>query len=461
MEIYTDKDIALLEENIDSINDKIQEIKYKTFDPKKEEMDAILKVVLDYVEKNKRKVYGGTAHNAVIKHKNKIDAFYKDTDIPDIDIYSPEPLVDIMTIANQLVDLGYTDIEAREAQHKDTYSLFVKRTNYLDVSYVPKNIFNRMPFIEIDNIYYIHPYFAMIDYYRMLNDPMTSYFRIGKSFKRLKLLQRHFPINKLEKKVKTIEKPNEDTEKVLNEIFTFLKNKESTILVGDYAYNYFLKESNLKESFLSELPISRYDFISADYKNDGIELIKLLRSKFGDGKIKVAEYYPFFQFFGYNSIISFNDKPVCRIYHHNDKCLTYQDVKLGKDFIRIASFNLIAMYYMTHMMYARTNKNKEKKCNMNTYLSHLFMMRNNYLKKNKKTIFDTSPFEEFTIKCIGKTLEPAMEFAKRIKERKSKGKPLIWTYRPLENRKEAEQNYIYGNLSGNIINNPKNLQLTK
>tara|TARA_Y100000768_G_C23938819_1_gene664010 strand:+ start:643 stop:927 length:285 start_codon:yes stop_codon:yes gene_type:complete len=55
MEIYTNTDIKLLEQNIDEMNDKIQNIKYEIFDPTKTEMDQILNIVLDYVKTKKEK----------------------------------------------------------------------------------------------------------------------------------------------------------------------------------------------------------------------------------------------------------------------------------------------------------------------------------------------------------------------------------------------------------------------
>jgi hypothetical protein len=455
MEIYTNTDIKLLEQNIDEIHDKIQNIKYEIFDPTKTEMDQILNIVLDYVKKKKRKIYGGTAHNEIIKNINKEDSFYKNSDIPDIDIYSYEPIIDIMKVANILAEKGFVDIEGREAQHKDTYSLFVKRVNYLDVSYVPKNIYNRMPYIEINKLYYIHPTFAMIDFYRMLNDPLTSFFRIEKSFKRLILLQKYFPIQKIKKPILYSFETNETHQEALNLVFDFLKENTDNIILGEYSYNHFVKTSEINAPYIKELEITRYDFISANYINDGKKLIKMLREKYKD-KIKVKEYYPFFQFFGFNATITLNDIPIARIYHHNNKCLAY----ITKNKLKLASFNLLVLFYLIHYIYARTNKIKNKMENMDIFISHLFQMRNYFLKKNNKTIFDKTPFEEFIIECIGETIEPMMEFNKRVKLRKSKGKPLIWSYKPTkDNIKEPDQTYIFSNYSGNPINNPKNLKL--
>jgi hypothetical protein len=298
----------------------------------------------------------------------------------------------------------------------------------------------------------------------MLNDPLTSYFRIEKSFKRLALLQKHYPVKLLKEPISQFKVTNDKKDKVkevIDFVLDFLKDNTDTILIGDYAYNYFNKESNLKKDYIKELDINRLDFIMAEYVRDGKKLIKILREKFGENKIKVIEFYPFYQFTGSSAIISYDGISICRFYHHNDKCLTFQNIKYDKSTLQIGTFNLVVMFYMIHMINARVNKEKEKMHNMNVYISHLFQMRNHYLKSNKKNIFDDTPFVEFTIKCVGETMEPSMERTHRIKDKLAKGKRPFWTYRPENDKKEPESNYIYDNTSGNMVNNPKNLRLAK
>ncbi|AYV78950.1 MAG: hypothetical protein Edafosvirus58_1, partial [Edafosvirus sp.] len=101
---------------------------------------------------------------------------------------------------------------------------------------------------------------------------------------------------------------------------------------------------------------------------------------------------------------------------------------------------------------------------MNMYFafcSHLIEMRNYYLEKNKKTIFDNTLFQEFVIDCIGKTMMPAHERQLLIEERKKKNKPYTFRYEPSDKNKDiSASNYVFANSSGNAINNPKNLKLS-
>ncbi len=50
---------------------------------------SINQIVMEYIKKHKRKIYGGFAQNQLVKRANPKDAFYKENERPDIDFYSP------------------------------------------------------------------------------------------------------------------------------------------------------------------------------------------------------------------------------------------------------------------------------------------------------------------------------------------------------------------------------------
>ena len=67
MNIFREEDITLLDNEIESIKDKIESITLEKFDPTLKEMKAVMKIVLDFVKRKKRKIYGGFAMNELIK----------------------------------------------------------------------------------------------------------------------------------------------------------------------------------------------------------------------------------------------------------------------------------------------------------------------------------------------------------------------------------------------------------
>ena len=164
MELITNKDMKLIKENLDNINKSIKKKIIDIFEPTVANRKKIYNFIKSYIKDNERKIYGGYTLNELIKLKNKKDKIYDFDDFPDIDFYSYDPNSDIINICNKIYDMGFKKVNGREAKHKNTYSIFVNYELYCDITYVPKNIYNRMPFIEIEVINYIHPHFMVIDY---------------------------------------------------------------------------------------------------------------------------------------------------------------------------------------------------------------------------------------------------------------------------------------------------------
>jgi hypothetical protein len=93
-------------------------------------------------------------------------------------------------------------------------------------------------------------------------------------------------------------------------------------------------------------------------------------------------------------------------------------------------------------------------------VSKLIDVKTEYLKLNKKNIFDDTLFREFTVNCIGSTIQPEREMLIRYESHREKNKRAYFQYDPSAKVKEAETTWLFGNYSGNIIINPKNLILS-
>ena len=476
MSIYKQTDVDLLKDNWDNIIDAITRKKMEIFEPTGKEKDSVMLLLLNFIKEKKRKIYGGYALNALVELKDKKDAIYKDIDSPDIDFYSPEPIKDLIELCNILHDKGFKYINGKEAMHKETYSIYVNYVLYCDISYVPKNIYNKMPFKEIDGINYIHPSFMSIDYLRMLTDPLVSYWRIDKGFKRFCLLQKHYPLVHNVGPIE-IENSNEKIDYALNTIYDFLINKKTCINVGLYAYNYFLHESGILQSKkpdkkFSYLDTPYYEFISSNYRDDARELLSILKVKFPSGSIRHEESYPFFQFVGYSVTIYHEDDVIAIIYHNNNKCLPFMNVKALKftksgaiedknesNKITLGTFALTILFALIASTKARTNDDEDTKNLSNAIISHVTEMRKYYFEKNNKNMFDNTIFKDFVIECIGDTIMPDREKRLLIEQRKKSGKRYMFMYDPSTDKREGEINVNFSNSSGNPIRKEKNLKL--
>lgn len=482
MALYKQGDIELLAENWDNILANVETERQLFLEPTLEEMKEVHEIVLDFVRTSKRKIYGGYALNLLVKDKNKKDAIYKDNKIPDVDFYSPDPIGDLMKLCNILHSKGYKAVAGREAMHQETYSLSVNYVLYCDLSYVPRNIYNKMPFIEINKLQVIHPHFMCIDYLRMLTDPLISYWRFEgdlKSYRRFFLLQKHYPFPKPKAEIK-LNKVSPTIQTALDIIFTYLVNRQTVIVTGLYAYNYYVYESKISESNKNTtenlVQVPYYEFISSDYRNDFFELMQNLKSNVvvPIDRLTSTEFYPFFQFSGHSVEIYIDKQLICRIFNNNKKCLPYLDLpaikfnmnensieKHKKYTIRIAPFPLTLLFALIQIMKARTNDNNEVKNLGYQIVGNLLSVRSFYFENFNKNYLDDTPFKEFIAKCIGDTIQPERQRRLLIESRKKKNKRYTFTYEPADGVKEPSTNYEFANSSGNPINNPKNLKLSE
>lgn len=482
MELYNLKDVELVDKEIDSITDEIERKKLDIFEPTRAEIMEANKIVMDFVKEHKRKIYGGYAQNKTIIAKNPEDAFYGPDEIPDIDVYSPEPLKDLVELCNKLHSAGFKNVVGQEALHKETYKIFVNQVNVIDLSYVPRNIYNKIAFIEIEGINYVHPSFVYIDMYRMMTDPYFSgSFRWKKIFSRLHKLQKHYPFNKATKGLNNAYDVPSDKKETVRKINRFLfdsiKNKETYIVVGQYAYNYLLEESSIMQdkktgSKYKLIDIPFMQVISTNYIPDTVDIIVNLGKMLGgdNKKLTYKEFYPLWMFTGYSTVIYYDKVPILHITSHNNRCVPIRKVEakfynMGKvesdksSFIQLGSFDFIFLMNLISGLRVKVNDVEDKIHYHNVVTSHLVEMRNYYLEKNKKTLLDESLFKSFIPDCIGESMDPQRE-SRILKDKKYKeGKLVTFKYDPIK-PKEAPD-YKFANTSGNEINKDRNMKIQK
>lgn len=481
MSLYTPTDVSLLVDNWKDIMADVEKQRLKVLEPTAEEMVEVKNIICDFIKSKRRKIYGGFALNLLVTEQDPKDAIYKKDQIPppDVDFYSPRPIQDLMELCNILHEKGYKYVKGREAMHQETYTIFVNYAMYCDISYVPKNIYDKMPFREIEGFTVIHPQFMTIDYLRMMTDPLISYWRFEndlKSFKRFYLLQKHFGFPKSKAPIEVGDStPILDT--LLNTIFKFVVDKKSLLMTGFYAYNYFLNESGIlldksRSKYFKLLSIPYFEMISTNYREDCLNLIDSLKMAIVIDKklLTHEEHYPFFQFTDHSVEIFFGEDLIAKIYNHNHKCIPYHVVPaidltngtvkpIKGSSIRLAIFPTALLYSIISIMRARVNGDKDTQNLYYTFTSHLIEMRNYYLDKNKKTILDKTLFREFVAECMGETIQPDRQRAMIIESRKKNNKRFVFNYEPSEGVKEPESTYVFANTSGNTIVNPKNLRL--
>ena len=437
--MYTDNDNNKLQENMKTLQSQVETMILTKLEPTIDKRWEIVNIVRDFVIEKKRKVYGGFALNELIKEVSPNDVFYdaKNVKCWDIDFYSHSPILDAMELANILHKKGFKHIRASEALHDETYKIYVETEEFADITYVPKPIYNKIPFKTLGGMNITGSHWLLIDYLRILSDPLTSYFRLDKIFPRLCTLIKHFPLPH-NNSVIEIEQPERDLKIAFEKIYEYIIDNKKCIVIGMYAYNHLINESKIngrkisrlnrtrnsenktentkKETNINYVDINYFEIILTDYINDAKNIILKLKETFQNAEHKITydEHYPYFQFFGFSVNIYFEGEIICKLYDYNRKCIPYKSVNAlyftdgkvikntGK--VNIGSFAILMLYNLVNTMYAKTYNDHRTKNLYYTLISHMNEMREYYFKTNNKDIFDNSLFQEFVLNCTGKTM---------------------------------------------------------
>ena len=417
--MYRTKDVEAIKNAMPELKDLIQKNKLEKIEPTLNEIKSVNEIIYKFIRDKKRIVYGGYAQNKLIGIKNKEDEFYTKLETPDIEFYTPEPLKDLIALCNILHKKKFKRVTGEEGQHHETYKLFVNFLDYVDISYMPKNIYNNLPYIEIDKMRFTDPTFMLIDSFRVYADPTTSWWRIEKSFLRTELLLKYYPIPKVKENLK-IKNLNITNDALLRFIRKQILYKFKTIInIGYSAYNYYLKKAKLK-TLLTSIPY--YEIISVNYNKDIIKIKEILIKKLGKD-LSTKEYYPFFQFTGRSINYLYKNNVILKVYENNNRCIVFRPIKKGKS--KIGTFQFIILMILIKLAFYKINNNKNEELNQKIMLNNMFKAKNNYLEKNDLTVMDNSPFKEFTLDCIGTSIDQGRLKRLLIEERKKNNKPYL------------------------------------
>lgn len=476
----TDKNnkLNLVDDNIDKFKDyypemmkKVNKQKLDIIEPRISEVNSVYSLIKDFIISKKRKIYGGYALNLLIMQKNKSLAFYDESDTPDIDFYSPEPLKDLKELCDIIHNAGFSPVVGQEAQHKETYAIFVNYKEYCNISYMPYNIYNKLKFIEYTyndsktkTMVLTHPWFMMIDYFRMFTDPMISFWRLEKTYERYILLQKTYPLPLIKSPLVIPEYKNKEVVKYMTLLFNEISNYNTLIFTGFYVYNYYLEQSGY--SNYNPINCPYYEAYSTNYIDDGLKIIQFIKSLNND-KLSYVEYYPFFQFYGFNVVIFYEDTPILYLYSNNKRCIPYKRVTISNDGkkgsdnneINIGSFDFNILHALIILVKVRIDNIDNWNDLLYKYINNIVLFRDTYLKKHSKTIYDDTIFQSFVIECTGEIIPPDRERRLRIEVKKKLGKPYIYKYDPAVSKNSGT--FIFLNSSGNRINNNANLKLVE
>ncbi len=474
--LMRDKDIDIVNENVDDIIERAHNKEISLLKPTLEEFNKIKNIILDFIKSKKRIIYGGYAWNTLVSNINPKDAFYKENHFTDVEFYSNKPIDDMKELCDILFDKGFSFIQGKSAQHSETYTIFVEFTPCCDISYMPTHIFNTMMTETINGLKLVHPRFIYVDILRQFNDPILSFRRLDKNIKRGKILIQNFPLIFNQKSIDQVKSKLKSNKRIsgatINEnLLSDLLKMKSLIFIGNIAFNAYINPNvNIKKQTTIYDGMTPIEVISTnlviDTKNIHNNIIKYFldhnQSEQMSEKIVIEQYYPFFQFTDKKVIFKYENQPFLIIYGNNEKCIPFNEISITIDKslspINIGTFNMLFMFSLIKYHISFTTKDKNEQQLQDYYLYSLLMSKNKFLNDNNKTVLDETIFEDFKINCIGITESPMRKYYKSMRDRTLLSRSSITPYDPESKRDNyPTDSYYFNNTSGNIINNDKDL----
>lgn len=279
-----------------------------------------LSVVKNFLKTHPVMCYGGTAINNLLPEK---DRFYNpEVDIPDYDFFSRTPQEHAMILANQLSDRGVKNVEVKPGVHLGTFKVFADFEGVADITHLDTPIFNRLweEGIVREEIHYVTPNFLRMSMYLELSRPRGDVSRWVKVYKRLELLNKHYPMVC----PGVTENPTVLDAARQKKVETILK-KYPVVLLGITASQIHLRRKNAWQTPVTLLAEEEYaDKIATREKVETHEGSEILPE--------------------YRDILDEDGKTLVRI-HTTSACHSYH--KVGD--IRVASIPTVLQFFFSYM----------------------------------------------------------------------------------------------------------------
>ena len=379
------------------------------------EILKIIDILETFLKKKHLICYGGTAINNILP---EYDQFYnKDVEIPDYDFYSSNALSDAKELADIYNTMGYNDVEARAAVHVGTYKVFVNFIPVADVTQMDSKLFKVVlkDSIKINGIHYAPPNFLRMAVYKELSRPMGDISRWEKVYKRLVLLNKHYPLKNAHcnavKFMRDFEGTSEDSDIIYDTVKDAMIDM-GLVFIGGFASSlygkYMPKE---QQQFIRKVP----DFdVLADDPKMATTIIKERLNAAGFKNVKVYKKPGVGEIIAPHYEVVVDDDTVCFIYEPL-ACHSYNTIKLGHNTVKVATIDTMLNFFLAFIYADRPYYDNERILCMAQYLFEV---------QAKNRLEQKGVLKRFSINCYGNTSETIETIratkAEKFKELKGK-----------------------------------------
>jgi hypothetical protein len=429
---FQECELAILRQAVD-LNETMQGEKTAN----SEEVKMIIKILEKFLIRKKCICYGGTAINNILP---KYDQFYnRDIEIPDYDFFSNRALEDAKELADIYYKEGYKEVEAKSGMHHGTFKVFVNFIPVADITYLDDEIFRQLQKDAIvrAGIRYAPPNYLRMSMYLELSRPQGDVSRWEKVFKRLTLLNKHYPL-KTDVECNTIDfQRNMSVENNSEHLYFLTRDTlidDGVVFFGGYGsslYAKYMPENHRK--LVRKIP--DFDVLSDDAETSAV----ILKERLEDGGFKnvrtihheaIGEVIPErYEILVGKDTIAFIFKPIA--------CHSYNKITIDGKEIKVATIDTILSFYLAFIYTNKPYFNKERILCMAQFLFEV---------EEKNRLHQTGLLKRFTMDCYGKqeTLETIRaektEMFKKLSDKRGSREYEMWflKYSPANYMKKSD-----------------------
>jgi Poly(A) polymerase catalytic subunit len=396
---------------------------------KNPKIKSILKILEDFISRKKLVCYGGLAINNILP---KSAQFYDFTrEIPDYDMFSSNAMEDAIELADLYHKAGYDNIEAKTAVHAGTFKVYVQFIPIADITQLPTDLFKRLQSQAktVANIRYCPPNFLRMNLYLELSRPLGDVSRWEKVYKRLVLLNKHYPLSAATNCQKeefqqipegVVEK--ELTADIMGRMYNIVLDAlmdENVVFFGGYANSLYAKFMP-KEPRMNIGEILDFDVLSEDPERvctiikERLQEESTKTEEIDVKKIKITKHAGIPEMIPDHYRIQYDKMTIAHIYEPI-ACHSYNEIKSddGAHTIRVGTIDTLLTFYMAFIYTNRKDYDTNRIMCMAKYLFDV---------QQKNRLKQSGLLKRFSINCIGNqpTLEDIrIEKANRFNELKN------------------------------------------
>lgn len=413
---YSKEDETSLNDALDDINEQVRKGELRHA-PNQQDRQVMTQMILDFVSKKNRVIYGGYALNMLIcKASNNRETIYSKIDFPDVEFYTPSLKADVRDIC----DLFYTkfnNVTAEEGVHPATFVVKVEFVNVLDVTFIPLPLFETIPSVKIRGVNIVSPEFAMVDIFRVYSFPINNFFRLHKTFTRANLLLKYYPLSFKENPQKGSPSGKEVFEYLVkNKVFS-----DKMILTCQTAQNLYCREAGIPEDEIV-LPIIA---VSVSYDNDIKRLRNLLKGN-------TRSFLPFTELLGRKTVFTHEGRDMLMVIEQQDMCLSFIKAR-G---LKITTTQSTAFFTLCLVYQNMVHKRQKEVKFFRRVMQRLTEAKRSYFQKNtSKKVTSPGIFQEFVVDCEGEAVSVFRKFGMERRKRIKDAQVIKYRYTPEEDIK--------------------------